>query len=183
MTPQPLLGRTLDMTRAAGLDCSSRGALMTDTGLPRRDTTTPAPSPAASAEPWPQATAWTGWVIFASCMMFLVAVLQVVEGLVAIFSRNYYQVAPNGLVIHVSYTGWGWVHLLLGAVIGLSAAGVLVGNVAARTVGVILAIVSAVLNLLFLPAYPVWGMIAITLDVVVIYALTAHGKEMRFPAM
>ena len=147
---------------------------MADTGHPRT-TSTPASAHAAPAE----RTAWVGWVAFAAGMMLLLGTLQAVEGLVAIFDPGYYKVTSSGLVVHVSYTGWGWVHLLLGAVIGISAGGVLVGNLAARTVGVILALVSAVLNLLFISAYPVWGTIVIALDVVVIYALIVHGHELR----
>jgi hypothetical protein len=116
---------------------------------------------------------------FAACMMFLIAAFQIIEGLVAIFDRGYYQVSSSHLVVHVSYTGWGWVHLLVRIVLGFAAAGVLTGNVVARTVGVILAAVSAVLNLLFIAAYPIWGVVLITVDIVVIYALTAHGSEMR----
>lgn len=56
---------------------------------------------------------------------------------------------------------------------------VLAGNLAARTVGVVLALVSAVVNLVHLEAYPVWSCIAITIDVLVIYALTVHGGERR----
>src|SRR4051794_24030065 len=73
----------------------------------------------------------------------------------------------------------GWVHLLLGALLLVCAGGVLTGNVAARTVAVILAGLSAVLNLLFIEAYPLWSMIVISIDVLVIYALTVLGRELR----
>ena len=63
----------------------------------------------------------------------------------------------------------------------LCGAGVLVGNLAARTVAVILAGLSAIANLLFIEAYPVWSIIVITVDILVIYALTVHGRELRAP--
>ena len=47
-------------------------------------------------------------------------------------------------------------------------------------VGVIIAVFSALANLAFLPAYPIWSTIVIALDVLVIYALTAHGREVRY---
>jgi hypothetical protein len=50
-----------------------------------------------------------------------------------------------------------------------------------RTVGVLLASLSALLYLLFLPAYPVWGVIVIAVDVLVVYALIAHGRELQQP--
>jgi hypothetical protein len=127
----------------------------------------------------PAPTGWTGWIAFASCMMLLLGSFQAIQGFVAIFDQGYYAVTENGLVVNVDYTVWGWVHLLLGVIIAVSGVGVLTGNMAARTVGVLFAAASAILNLLFIEAYPVWSMIIITVDLVVIYALTVHGREMR----
>ena len=55
----------------------------------------------------------------------------------------------------------------------------LAGNLAARTVAVLLAGLSAIANMLFIQAYPIWSIIVITVDVLVIYALTVHGREMK----
>ena len=132
----------------------------------------------AAPDPGPAPTAWTGWVAFASVMMLLLGSFQAVEGFVAIFDDGYYRVTESGLVVNVDYPAWGWAHLLLGALIIISGLGVLAGNLAARTFAVILAGLSAVANLLFIEAYPVWSVIVITVDVLVIYALTVHGREM-----
>jgi hypothetical protein len=147
---------------------------MTDTGsrASRAGTSSAAHSTA------PRPTGWTGWVYFASTMMFLLGIFQIVEGLVAVFDDGYYHVTESGLVVNVDYTAWGWVHMLVGVLLLVSAAGVLAGNIAARAVGVILAGLSAVLNLLFIEAYPIWSTIIITIDVLVIYALTVHGREL-----
>ena len=145
---------------------------MTDAGRPR--TTEPAPHTEA-----PEPTAWTGWVVFAAVMMTLVGTFQAIQGLVALFDDGYYVVGPEGLVVSVDYTAWGAVHLLVGLVILGAGFGVLAGNVLARTVGVILAVLSAVLNLAFIAAYPLWSTIVIAIDVIIIYALTAHGGEVR----
>ena len=127
----------------------------------------------------PEPTGWTGWVAFASCMMILLGTFQAIEGLVAIFDDGYYRVTQSGLVVNVDYTVWGWVHLLLGVLVAISGIGVMVGNIAARTVGVLLAGLSAIANLLFIAAYPFWSIIVITVDVLVIYALTVHGRELK----
>ena len=74
-------------------------------------------------------------------------------------------------------TARGWTHLLLGVVILVSGVGVLAGNVAARAVAVVLAGLSALVNLAFIEAYPIWSILIITVDVLVIYALTVHGGE------
>ena len=73
----------------------------------------------------------------------------------------------------------GWVNIIIGSIVFLSGLGVLSGNVLARFVGVLLASVSLVANFLYLPAYPIWAIVVITLDVLVIYALTVHGREVR----
>jgi hypothetical protein len=124
-------------------------------------------------------TAWAGWVAFAAVMMFLLGSFQAVQGLVAIFDDGFYHVTDSGLVVEVDYTAWGWVHLLLGALIIISGVGVLSGNALARAVGVLLAVGSALLNLLFIEAYPIWSVLVISIDVLVIYALIVHGRELR----
>jgi hypothetical protein len=132
---------------------------------------------AYSSEPEP--SGWTGWIVFASFMMFMIGTFQVVQGLVAIFDDGYYAVTENGLLVNVDYTAWGWVHLLLGLLIIAAGTGLLAGNMAARIVAVALAGLSAVLNLAFIEAKPVWSVIVIALDVLVIYAVTVHGRELR----
>jgi hypothetical protein len=131
----------------------------------------------------PDRTGWTAWAVFASCIMIMLGFFQAIEGLVAIFDDGFYAVGRRGLVVNVDYTVWGWVHLVLGALVLIAGIGVLSGNVAARALGVILAGISAVVNLAFIAAYPVWSTIIITIDVLVIYALTVHGRELRDPTM
>jgi hypothetical protein len=148
---------------------------MTDLGSSRPDV---APSPAAD-DRTPAPTAWTGWVVFASVMMVLLGFFQAIQGLVALFDDTWYHVTAGGLVVRVDYTAWGWTHLLLGVLILISGVGVLAGNLAARAVAVVLAMLSALVNLLFIGAYPIWSVLIITVDVLVIYALTVHGRELR----
>jgi hypothetical protein len=76
-------------------------------------------------------------------------------------------------------SGWGWLHLIVGLVVVACGFGVFTGNVLARTVGVILAGLSMVANFFFIPVYPLWAIIIITIDALVIWALTAHGREVR----
>jgi hypothetical protein len=69
------------------------------------------------------------------------------------------------------------VHLIAGVVVALAGSAVMIGRMWARVVGVVLAVVSAIANIGFLAAYPVWSTIIIALDVLVIYALVVHGRE------
>jgi len=128
-----------------------------------------------AAEP----TGWVGWVIFAGVVMITLGAFHIIDGLVALFERGYYLVTSSHLVVHVNYAAWGWVHLAIGAIFILAGFGVLAGVTWARVVGIALAVLSAIINLAFLAAYPVWGVILIALDIVVIYALAMHGREMK----
>jgi hypothetical protein len=137
-----------------------------------------APANVAVGQPKPL-SGWAGWVIFAGVMMVLLGIVAGIQGLVAIFDEGYYLVRPGGLVLHVDYTRWGWAHLVLGLLIVLAGLGVLAGNTVARIVGIVLAVLSAVVNIAFLAAYPIWSTIVIAIDVIVIYALCMHGRELR----
>jgi hypothetical protein len=129
----------------------------------------------------PAASGWTGWVVFAGVMLILVGCFQAVEGLVALAKDSYYLVRPSGLLVDVDYTTWGWVHLIIGVVAGLTGLGLLAGNTVARVVGVGVAFLSAIVNLAFVAAHPVWSTLVIAIDVVVIYAITVHGRELASP--
>ena len=124
-------------------------------------------------------SAWTGWVAFAGVIMVMLGSFHAIQGLVAIFKDNYYLVHSSGLVVNVNYTTWGWVHLLGGIIVAAAGFAVFTGQVWARTVGVILALISAIVNVGFLAAYPLWSLMMIALDVTVILALTVHGSEMK----
>jgi hypothetical protein len=63
-------------------------------------------------------------------------------------------------------------------VVVLAAVGLLSGKVWARTVGVILAVISGLAAFAWLPWYPVWGILFIAASIGVIWALTAHGKDL-----
>ena len=127
----------------------------------------------------PGTSAWVGWIAFAGMMLIMLGSFHLIQGIVAIFEDEYFLVTSSGLLVSVDYTTWGWVHLIGGVVVLLAGVGVLSGKVWARTVGVIVALVSAIVNLAFLAAYPIWSILMITLCVVVIMALTTHGSEIK----
>jgi hypothetical protein len=138
------------------------------------------PSPPRASYP-PESTAWTGWVVFAGVMLLTLGSFQVIQGLVALFDNGFYLVRPSGLVVDVNYNTWGWTHLIIGVVMIVTGLGLFVGNMAARVLGVVAAVVSAIVNLAFISAYPVWSTIVIALDVVVIYAIIVHGRDLKDP--
>jgi len=127
----------------------------------------------------PQPTGWVGLVVFGGVMLMLAGGFQVMEGFVAILRDEYFYVTRDGLLITMDYTAWGWTHLILGLIAVAAGIGVLAGQMWARVIGIVIAVISALVNLAFLSAYPIWGTIIIAMDVLVIYALTMHGGEVK----
>ena len=117
-----------------------------------------------------------GFIAFAAVMMFMAGGFQAFAGLVAIFTNEFYVATPRYL-FQFDVTTWGWIHLLVGLIVLAAAAGLLSGRTWARAVGVTLAMLSALANFAFLPYYPLWSLIVITLDVFIIWALVAHGRD------
>ena len=149
---------------------------MTDTSHSRTEPVISSSYPPSSGA---DVSGWAGWVVFAGIMMIMLGAFQVIEGLVALFDQGYFLVAPSGLVLSVDYNTWGWAHLIIGVLAVATGIGLIAGNMLARVVGVILAVISAILNLVFIAAYPVWSTIVIAIDVIVIYATVVHGRELK----
>ncbi|GGN77371.1 membrane protein [Actinoplanes lobatus] len=127
-----------------------------------------------------QPTGWVGMVVFAGVMMLMLGSFQAIEGIVALFREDFFLTTSNGLVVPVNFSTYGWTHIVIGLIAVGTGLGLLAGQMWARVVGVIIAGLSALANLAFLPAYPVWCSIVIALDVLVIYALTVHGREVKY---
>src|SRR5829696_5873151 len=119
----------------------------------------------ADAVPYDGAvTRWTGWVVFGGVMLIVMGGFQITQGLVALFNDGFYAVDPDGLVVEIDYNTWGWIHLVIGLIGVLVGIGLLAGNMAGRVAGVAIAFLSALANLAFISAYPVWSVIVIALD-------------------
>ncbi|GAA1208997.1 hypothetical protein LY12_001261 [Prauserella alba] len=118
----------------------------------------------------------TGWVTFASIMLVLVGLFNVLFGLVALFEQDYYVVGDAGLLVF-DLTGWGWIHLVIGGAAVLAGVALTTGATWARAVAAGLAGLNALAQVAFLPAYPAWSLVAIALDVLVIWAVVVHAGK------
>ena len=119
-----------------------------------------------------------GLILFAAIMMIMAGVFQAIAGLVAIFENEFY-VQTRNYLFEFDATTWGWIHLVVGLIVAFAGWGLLSGQTWARVVGIALAVLSAIANFLFIPYYPIWSTVIIAVDIFVIWALTAHGREYR----
>ena len=122
---------------------------------------------------------WTGWVVFAGVILMTIGIFAAIQGLVALIGPSSYYVVTEGGLWLLDVTGWGWWNLILGLLLVGVGAALLAGQTWARVVAIILVILNAVSALLLIPAQPWWSLIVIALDVLVIYALIVHGREVR----
>ena len=136
------------------------------------------PSQYPSAGRAEQATSgWAvGFILFAGIMMIMVGIWQALQGLIAIFENEFY-VATRNYLFEFDATAWGWIHLLIGLLVAFAGWGLLSGRTWARVVAITLAVLSAIANFLFIPYYPFWSLLIIAVDVFVIWAIAAHGRE------
>jgi hypothetical protein len=117
-----------------------------------------------------------GFILFAAIMMIMVGIWQALQGLIAIFENEFY-VATRNYTFELDATTWGWIHLIVGVIVAFAGWGLLSGRTWARVVAITLAVLSAIANFLFIPYYPFWSLLIIAVDVFVIWAIAAHGRE------
>jgi hypothetical protein len=120
-----------------------------------------------------------GWATFAIVTLVLAGVFQIVNGFIALYRSGIYQIGRSGLVLNVDYTTWGWIHLGLGILAIVAALGLTRGQLWARILGVTLAVVSAVAYMAFIPAFPAFCLVVIAVNILVIYAITVHGRDLK----
>jgi hypothetical protein len=119
-----------------------------------------------------------GWALFAAIMLMIAGFFQIIAGIAAIAEDDFY-LTTQKWVFEFDVTTWGWIHVVLGILLLCVGAGILTGNILARTVGVVIAGISAIGNFAFMPYYPVWAILVIAIDIAIIWALTAHGRDVE----
>jgi hypothetical protein len=126
-----------------------------------------------------------GWTYFAAFMMILLGFWHAIAGLSALLKTTVYTTGGelgDGYFLRFHVSTWGWIHLILGILVLLAGFALLSGAVWARTIGVILAIISALAGFAWLPYYPVWAILIVAIAVAVIWALTTHGRDVTMDA-
>jgi hypothetical protein len=118
----------------------------------------------------------TGWVIFAAVMMMVIGFLNFFYGLAAVVNDQVVVVGGHGAII-ADLTTWGWLTLILGVLLLLTAFGLFVGSGWARGTAIVLVALNAIGQVWIFPAAPLWAFIVIILDVIIIYNLTVRWAE------
>src|ERR1700754_2853338 len=137
----------------------------------------PGPLEARPSEIQSSRAMWVlGLTLFAGVTMIVIGVFHIITGVVALFQNRIYVAGPE-YVFAFSLTGWGWIHIIGGIIVGVTGLGLLAGQGWARIVGIVLAALSMIANFIFIPYYPLWSFLMVALDILVIWALAVYSRE------
>src|SRR3954466_1876753 len=123
-------------------------------------------------------SAWVGWIVFAAVLMCLSGAFNIVTGLIAVFSDHVYVDTPGSSVV-LDVTAWGWVQVVWGLVIIITALSLAQGHAWGRIVAVLVVGFNTLTQLLEMPAYPFYSLLIITVDLLILWAVVVHGDELR----
>jgi hypothetical protein len=140
--------------------------------------TSPLSSSSSRVEPLPPGAGTNGWIAFAGIILFLNGCFGALYGLAAILNDKVVTVGGGTGVVVWDFTAWGWIQLVLGIIMAIVAVGLFTGNGAARWLAVGLAMLNALAQFAIISAFPLWAILVIVLDIVVIYQLVARWDPM-----
>jgi hypothetical protein len=123
-------------------------------------------------------TAWAGFVVLAAVLMCIVGVFNFVTGLVAVFNDTIYSQRGSVTVV-LDVTGWGWFHIVWGILLFGTGMALYAGMTWARVVAIVLVSVNMITQLMEMPAYPLWGLAILALDILILWAIIVHGAELK----
>ena len=132
----------------------------------------------SSSLPRSDVTGWTGWIAFAGYFMIIVGFFGALQGLAELLRDESYFAVTKNFLLTFDYTTWGWIHLIMGVVLVLVGGFLINGAAWARVVAIIIVGLHMIAQFASVSAYPLWGVIAIALDAIILYALLVHGREM-----
>jgi hypothetical protein len=117
-----------------------------------------------------------GFTMFAAIMLMINGSFQILAGLAGIFENEFYVSTPS-YYLELDASAWGWIHLIWGVLVLIGGLGLLTGSLWGRILGVIAAAGSMLTNFAFIPLYPIWSIVMIAVNIGIIWALTAHGRD------
>jgi hypothetical protein len=124
-------------------------------------------------------TGWVGWIIFAAVFMITIGAINIIQGLAALFRDDAYWETARGNVVTFNVTTWGWFSLIFGILLILVGVLLMQGSTFARVMGIALVSLNLINQFGWASFYPFWAIIAIAIDIVILYALIVHGGELK----
>src|SRR6476646_3291003 len=129
------------------------------------------------AETHPTRQAWaSGTSVVAAILLLVVGLVSLLQGISAVAEDEVFVVGIE-YVYKFDLTTWGWIHIVIGVLVIVAGLGLFTGAAWARIAAVVVASLSIVANFLWIPYYPLWAILIIALDIVVIWAVTTWKPD------
>jgi hypothetical protein len=126
--------------------------------------------------PAPTAPVGLGWATFAGVLFMVAGFWNFFAGWAALVRKEYF--AEASLLYHnLQVVGWVW--LVLGVIQVLASYLIFARKVSGQVLGVVLASLSMLVWFFTIGAYPMWAMMIVALNALIIYGLTAHSEVYR----
>jgi hypothetical protein len=117
-----------------------------------------------------------GWILFAWLMLLVAGVMSLIDGIVALSQSSFFH-DYGAHYVASNLTTWGWVALIIGVVEIIAAVSVWRGGSFGRWFGILVAAISLILTLFWIPIVPFWALMIMLIDVLVIYGLAVYGGQ------
>jgi hypothetical protein len=115
-----------------------------------------------------------GWQVFAGIVLFLNGVFGFLYGLAAVLNDDVVTVGGGHGVTVLDFTTWGWVHMIVGTLMALTSVGLFMMRGWARFGAIFFCSLNVLIQFGTISAFPLWSLMVIALDMVIIYQLTAN---------
>jgi hypothetical protein len=124
----------------------------------------------------PQMQIRSGWVTFAAVIAGVVSIYNILSGIAAI-SKDDQTEAVAKVLYGIDISAWGWFWLILGIVQLVTAWLIYSRNPIGQMLGLLWAFIAASLSVLMIFVAPIWALVVLGINIIVIYALVAHTEE------
>jgi hypothetical protein len=124
-----------------------------------------------------RAATGTGWATFAGVFFLVAGTFQVIEGIAALSKSNY-------LISQVFFANlefWGVVLLIVGGLGIFAGYAILSRQEIGRVLGIALASLGIIVQLMFINANASWGLVMIAVYIAILYGLIVKGEETGEP--
>lgn len=115
---------------------------------------------------------------FAAVLLLITALMDILQGLGAISDPAFFAAGAD-YTFRFDVTTWGWVHLILGVIAVVVAIGIMTRQGWAQVLGMLIAGLAMLTNFAWLPHYPLWAVLIIAMNALVIWALSVQLKNYR----
>lgn len=123
-------------------------------------------------------TGWVGWLGFASFMLLFAGFFNIIEG-VADRARQAVFIHSSGDVWVLNYNRWGWINIILGILLVIAALSLIKGGAFGRVFGGLVVVLSMLAAATSIPIYPIWSVLILVVDALILYAIVVHGHELK----